>query len=76
MGLDIRLPIGLMFSLVGLLLVASGLISSDPETLRRSLGVNINLYWGLFLVVFGGLMLFFALKSAKAEKNKSGKPGA
>lgn len=61
MGLDIRFPIGMMFTLVGLMLVVTGFTSSDPATLQRSLGLNINLWWGLFLVVFGALMLIFAL---------------
>jgi hypothetical protein len=65
MGLDLRLPIGLMFSLVGALLVVTGLFASDPATLQRSLGININLDWGIFLLVFGGLMLIFALKGGK-----------
>ena len=61
MGLDIRWPIGLMFSLVGLLMTAYGFVTrNDAEVYRRSLGININLIWGAFLVVFGALMLFFA----------------
>lgn len=64
--LDLRLPIGLMFSLVGLLLIAYGLVTgSDAELYKRSLDININVWWGGFLVVFGGLMLFFARLAAK-----------
>ena len=55
MGLDIRWPIGLLFSLVGALLVIYGLATiSDAEVYRRSLGINVNLRWGLVLLVFGG----------------------
>jgi len=68
MGLDIRLPIGLMFTLVGLLLILAGFVYTDAETLKRSLDINVNLWWGLVLVVFGGLMLFFAQRAAKAAK--------
>ena len=68
MGLDIRLPIGLMFTLVGLLLVIAGFSYTDAETLKRSLDINVNLWWGMVLIVFGGLMLFFALRAAKAAK--------
>jgi hypothetical protein len=58
MGLDIRIPIGLMFSCVGALLLVYGLVSgSDAEMYRRSLGININLIWGIVLLVFGALML-------------------
>ena len=65
MGLDIRLPIGLMFTVVGVLLVIAGFTYNDAETLKRSLDINVNLWWGLGLIVFGGLMLFFALRNRK-----------
>ena len=66
MGLDIRLPIGLMFSLVGVLLLGYGLIS-PKEIYSASLGININLIWGGVLVVFGALMLVGALRARKAN---------
>jgi hypothetical protein len=56
MKLDLRLPIGLMFSIFGLLLAGYGL-ASDPAIYQRSLGVNVNLWWGLVLLVFGLVML-------------------
>ena len=73
MGLDLRLPIGLMFSIVGALLALTGLLHSDPQTLERSLGFNINLYWGLFLLVFGLVMLLPAL-AARRRSRQSGRP--
>ena len=57
MKLDLRLPIGLMFSIIGVLLVVYG-ATSDPAIYQRSLGVNVNLWWGLVLVVFGLVMLW------------------
>ncbi len=66
MGLDIRWPIGLMFSLVGVLLVIYGLATgSDTELYRRSLDININLIWGLVLVGFGGTMLTMAWRGSR-----------
>jgi len=62
MGLDIRLPIGLMFSLIGVLLVITG-FSNGADA--RSLNINIDLWWGLVLLIFGGLMLFGALLGRK-----------
>jgi hypothetical protein len=56
MNLDLRLPIGLMFSIFGALLTVFGLISDDA-IYARSLGINVNLWWGLVLLVFGILML-------------------
>jgi len=67
MGLDIRWPIGLMFSLIGIIMTVFGLVtSSNAEMYKRSLDINVNLYWGLLLVVFGGWMLFMAWRAAKA----------
>ena len=54
MGLDIRLPIGLMFSIIGALLTVYGLI--EPEQ-SRSLGTNVNLVWGGCILAFGIVML-------------------
>ncbi|HWQ92501.1 MAG TPA: hypothetical protein VN673_12585 [Clostridia bacterium] len=69
MGLDIRWPIGLMFSLIGAMLVVYGLVTgSSVELYRRSLDINVNLIWGLLLLVFGGAMLFMAWRGAKAFK--------
>ena len=62
MKLDIRLPIGLMFSIVGLMLVAYGL-TSDPSIYQRSLGINVNLWWGLVLLVFGLAMLALSFRA-------------
>lgn len=67
MGLDIRWPIGLMFTLIGAILVIFGLITnSDQEMYKHSLGMNVNLYWGLLLLVFGGWMLSMAWRGSKA----------
>jgi hypothetical protein len=59
MQLDVRLPIGMMFGIVGILLSVYGM-TSDPAIYQRSLGINVNLYWGLFLVAFAAVMLALA----------------
>jgi hypothetical protein len=64
MNLDLRLPIGLMFSIYGVILTAWGLVS-DRAIYERSLGINVNLLWGVVLLIFGGVMLGFALTAAK-----------
>ena len=58
MGMDIRFPIGLMFSVVGVLLTVFGAFSRR-EIYRVSLGINMNLAWGLVLLAFGVVMLLF-----------------
>jgi len=66
MGLDIRWPIGLMFSLVGALLFILGVATgANAELYRRSLDININLIWGLVLLVFGGAMLLLAWRAGR-----------
>jgi hypothetical protein len=62
MGLDIRWPIGLMFTLIGVLLVITGAVTGADA---RSLNININLWWGIVLLVFGVLMLLGATRSRK-----------
>lgn len=66
MNLDVRLPIGLMFSIFGVVLTLYGWWS-DPQIYQRSLGINVNLWWGIVLLVFGGLMLWLARGGAKKE---------
>jgi len=62
MGLDIRWPIGLMFTLIGVLLVIFGVTKADQSVV---LGSNINLIWGGVLLVFGALMLLGAIAGKK-----------
>jgi hypothetical protein len=70
MGLDIRWPIGLMFSLVGAMLLVYGLVTGgDTEMYRRSLGINVNTYWGILLLVFGGWMLLMAKRAAQRGRS-------
>ena len=57
MPLDIRLPIGAMLGLMGLLLAGYGLLG-DQAIYARSLGLNINLIWGGVLVIAGAILLF------------------
>jgi hypothetical protein len=71
MGLDIRLPIGMMFSLIGAVMVIYGLITgSNKELYQRSLDININLWWGLVLLVFGVLMFVSSRRAAKEPPEK------
>lgn len=71
MNFDLRLPIGLMFSVFGAMLTVYGLIT-DHAIYEKSLGININLIWGMALLIFGGVMLVFALRS----RGKNGNGGS
>jgi len=66
MKLDLRLPIGLMFTLFGALLTVYGL-ASDQAIYVRSLGINVNLWWGLVVLAFGLVMLVLALRAGRKE---------
>ena len=63
MDLDVRLPIGLLFSTFGLLIGAFGLASDPRIYVEHSLGINVNLGWGVALLLFGGVMLAYALRA-------------
>ena len=56
MPFDLRIPIGLMFSLYGLILIGVGIFGGAALTIP-SLGLNMNLWWGLILLAFGLAML-------------------
>jgi hypothetical protein len=58
MGFDIRMPIGALFSVLGLLLSIYGAITRGSEIYAlHSLGLNVNLWWGLVMLFFGVGML-------------------
>ncbi len=64
--MDIRIPIGLLFAILGFILLAFGLYSAnDTELYARCLGRNINLWTGVTMLVFGAFMLFFSLRKKK-----------
>ncbi|MEI6888563.1 MAG: hypothetical protein ACOYM0_02665 [Bacteroidales bacterium] len=68
MGIDIKIPIGLMFTILGLLLTVYGFITrSDAALYTVSLGINVNLWSGLGMLVFGLLMLALSIKSKKQK---------
>ena len=64
MNLDLRVPIGLMFSAFGVMLTGYGLMSDDA-IYARSLGINVNLWWGLVLLAFGLVMLGLVARSRR-----------
>ncbi len=63
MNFDLRYPIGIMFSLFGLILVIFGAVSDKAIYKEHSLGININLVWGAVMLIFGIFMLALALRA-------------
>ena len=63
-ALDLRLPIGLLFLLLGAILTVFGVMTNaDPAMYLPSAGVNINLVWGVVLIGFGLVMTGLALRA-------------
>ncbi len=76
MNLDLRIPMGMMFSMVGTVLLAFGVATRNkPELYTRSLGIDVNLWWGLVLLVFGLTILTLGRRGqARIEKGRPGAP--
>jgi multisubunit Na+/H+ antiporter MnhG subunit len=59
MGLDIRIPLGLIFLLIGGLMTIYGFVTRNAADIyQKSMGVNLNLTWGLIMFVFGLVMFY------------------
>jgi hypothetical protein len=72
MGIDIKFPIGLLFTIFGLLLTLYGLITRNDVILYKpSLGVNINLWCGLGMLLFGLIMLLMTDRSYRKKKARN-----
>lgn len=67
MGLDLRFPIGLLLAIVGLVLSCYGALT-DASLYQRSLGINVNLYWGFVLLITGSILLIAARRAARSQK--------
>jgi hypothetical protein len=66
MNFDLRLPIGLLFVVFGAILALDGLIAH-----RMVLGINVNLWWGAVMIVFGAAMLALAARARKDKPRSS-----
>ena len=63
MQLDIRLPMGLLFLILGVILVGYGLLSDPAIYVEHSLGQNVNLRWGVIFGLFGAAMLWLSRRN-------------
>lgn len=55
--LDVRVPIGALFMLLGLLLTGYGFLEPSAVKMAFTRGGQINMWWGLVMLVFGVFML-------------------
>jgi hypothetical protein len=68
-GLDLRLPIGGLFVMLGLVLAGYGIATnSDAAQYAKSGGLNINLWWGVVMLVVGILFLLGARRGAARDR--------
>jgi hypothetical protein len=58
MGLDIRIPIGMIFLIIGGIMAVFGIATHGGAIYDRSLGIDLNLTWGAIMFVFGAIMFF------------------
>ena len=65
MGLDIRWPIGIIFSIYGIVLMLYGVAADASIFQEKSLGVNIDVWWGLAMLVFGVFMGALAFRASR-----------
>ena len=68
--LDLRVPTGAFFTLLGLILVAMGIFA--PEEHAALTETNVNLYCGLAMLVFGVFMLVLSQRAAKRAAARNG----
>jgi hypothetical protein len=65
-GLDVRVPIGGLFTVLGLMLSGYGLVvGSGSASLSAGSSTNVNLWWGLVMLVFGLLLLLGSFLSRR-----------
>jgi hypothetical protein len=65
-GMDIRAPIGGLFTLLGLMLAGYGLLGDGSHgAATLSAGTNVNLWWGLAMLLFGIVMLLLSRRSIR-----------
>jgi membrane protein implicated in regulation of membrane protease activity len=77
MSLDLRIPMGLMFTLAGMILSAFGLSTRGNVALyAKSLGIDANLWWGLVLLVFGVTMLLLGQRGQRRIEKERQLPPA
>jgi hypothetical protein len=63
MGLDLRIPLGLMFLSIGALMLGYGVLTWNSPIYAQSLGNNINVLWGSVMVLFGGGMYWLGRRA-------------
>lgn len=74
MGLDVRVPVGLMLGIMGVLLVGYGVLG-DQSIYARSLGLNVNAIWGSVLLVVAAVLLILAARRPRVSASDTAGAG-
>jgi hypothetical protein len=72
MNLDLRIPMGMMFSMAGAVILAFGIATRNrPGLYARCFGMNPNLWWGIVVLVFGLIVVTLGRRGqARIEMQK------
>lgn len=65
MSLDLRIPMGLLFLIIGGLLTAFGAYTHGSAIYEHSAGMDINLIWGIVMLIFGATMFLLGWRANK-----------
>jgi hypothetical protein len=74
-SIDIRLPIGGLFTALGILIGGYGIATNgNAAHYEPSLGININLWWGIVMLISGVLMLVFGARGTREHHPSGARP--
>jgi multisubunit Na+/H+ antiporter MnhG subunit len=74
MGLDIRIPLGLIFLIIGGILTIFGLVTRSSTIYEKSLGLDLNLAWGIIMLLFGLVMFLIGRRQKWQDDPVSPRP--
>ena len=66
-SLDLRLPIGGLFTALGVVIGTYGLVTNGSSIYETSLNININLWWGIIMLIVGLIMLAMGMRATKRQ---------
>jgi membrane-bound ClpP family serine protease len=61
---DLKLPLGGLLGFYGLVLLIYSFFTK-ADSYQKSLGININFYWGILLLLFGAVMIFLSFRKPR-----------
>ena len=74
MGLDIRIPLGLIFLIIGGIMSIYGVVTRHSAIYEKSLDVNLNLGWGVLMFLFGAVMFYIGRRQKWQDDPVSPRP--